>query len=56
MVKSSNKWIKAAWKRELLKLTNSIKDKAVTPIHKVRTVIDFEEDCILMDGEWIQKD
>ena len=56
MVKSSNKWIKAAWKRELLKETNSIKDKAVIPIHKVRTVIDFEEDCILMDGKRIQKD
>ena len=56
MVKSSNKWIKAAWKRELLKETNSIKDKTVTPIHKVRTVIDFEEDCILMDGKRIQKD
>ena len=27
MVKSSNKWIKAAWKRELLKETNSIKDE-----------------------------
>ena len=28
MVKSSNKWVKAAWKRELLKETNSIKDEA----------------------------
>ena len=25
-----NKWIKAAWKKELLKETNSIKDKAIT--------------------------
>ena len=28
MVKSSNKWIKAAWKGELLKETNSFKDEA----------------------------
>ena len=30
MVKSSNKWVKAVWKRELLKETNSIKDEAIT--------------------------
>ena len=30
MVKSSNKWVKAAWKRELLKETNSIQDKVIT--------------------------
>ena len=35
MVKSSNKWIKAAWKRELLKETNSIKGKAITSMHAV---------------------
>ena len=55
MVKSSNKWIKAAWTRELLKETNSIKEKAITSRHAVRTVIDFEEDCILLDGERIEK-
>ena len=56
MVKSSNKWIKAAWKRELLKETNSLKDKAITSMHAVGTVIDFEEDCIFLDGERIEKD
>ena len=56
MVKSSNKWIKAAWKRELLKETNSIKDEAITSMHAVWTVLDFEEDCILMDGERTEKD
>ena len=56
MAKSSNKWIKAAWKRELLKETNSIKDKAITSMHAVGTVIDFEEDCIFLDGERIEKD
>ena len=56
MVKSSNKWIKAAWKRELLKETNSIKDEAITSMHAVGTVLDFEEDCILLDGERIEKD
>ena len=39
-----DKWIKAAWKRELLKETNSIKDKAIASIHAVGMVIDFEED------------
>ena len=56
MVKSSNKWIKAAWKRELLQETNSIKDEAITLMHAVRTVLYFEEDCILLDGERIEKD
>ena len=56
MVKSSNKWIKAAWKRKLLKETNSIKDEAITSMHAVGTVLDFEGDCILLDGERIEKD
>ena len=56
MVKSSNKWIKAAWKRELLKETNSIKDKAITSMHAVEKVIDFEENGILLDGKRVEKD
>ena len=56
MVKSSNEWIKAAWKRELLKEINSIKDEAITSMHAVETVLDFEEDCILLDRERIEKD
>ena len=56
MVKPSNKWIKAAWKRELLKETNSIKDEAIASMHAVGMVLDFEEDCILLDGERIEKD
>ena len=54
MVKSSNKCINAAWKRELLK-TNSIKNKVIASTHAVGTIIDFEEDCILLDGERIEK-
>ena len=50
-----NKWIKAAWKRELLKETNSIKDEAIT-MHAVGTVLYFEGDCILLDGKKIEKD
>ena len=56
MVKSSNKWIKAAWKRELIKETNSIRDEAITSIDAVGTMLDFKEDCILLDGEKIEKD
>ena len=56
MVKSSNKWIKEAWKRELLKETNSIKDEAITSMYAVRTVLYFEEDYILLDEERIEKD
>ena len=56
MVKSSNKWIKAAWKRELLKETNSIKDEAITSMYAAAVVLDFKEDCILLDGERIEKD
>ena len=56
MVKSSNKSIKAAWRRELLKETNSIKDEAITSMHAVGTVLDFEEDCISLDGDKTEKD
>ena len=56
MVKSSNKWIKAAWKRKLLRETNSIKDKAIKSMYAVGTLLDFEDDCILLDGEMIEKD
>ena len=56
IVKSSNKWIKTAWKIELLKETNPIKDEAITSMHAVGTVLDFEEDYMLLDGERIEKD
>ena len=56
MVKSSKKWIKAARKRELLKETNSIKDEAITSMHAVGTMLDFEEGCILLAGIRIEKD
>ena len=47
--------VKAARKRKLLKETNWIKDEAITSMHAVGTVIDFEEDGILLDGEKIEK-
>ena len=56
MVKYSKKWIKAARKRELLKETNSIKDEAITSMHAVGTMLDFEEGCILLAGVRIEKD
>ena len=54
--KSSNKWIKATWERELLKETNSIKHEDITSMHAVGMVIDLGEDCILLEGERIEKD
>lgn len=33
-----------------------MKGKAITSIHTVGTVLDFEEDYIFMDGERIEKD
>lgn len=55
MVKSSNKWIKVAWEREWTKETNPTKNGAIAWMHTVGTVIGFEEDCILLDGEKTQK-
>ena len=46
--------IKAARKRELLKETNSIKDEVIISMYAAGAVIDFEEDCILLDGERIE--
>ena len=51
MVKSR---IKVARQRELLKETNSIKDEVIISMYAAGAVIDFEEDCILLDGERIE--
>ena len=51
MVNSSNKWIKAAWKRELLKKINSIKDEAITSMLAVRTVLDLKK----IASYWMEK-
>ena len=54
IINSSNKWIKVAWKRELLKES---KDEAIISMHAVSTAIDFfKEECILLDEERIEKD
>ena len=37
------------------RITKRIKDKATKSMHTVGTVKDFEEDCILFNGEWIEK-
>ena len=36
--------------------TNSIKDKAITSMHAVGTIIDSENTCILLGEERIEKD
>ena len=54
MLESSNKWIKAARKRELLKESYSIKDQAITSMHAAEMAIDLEEDGILLDEERIE--
>ena len=44
MATSSNRWIKAAWERELFKESGSIKDDAVTIMQLVEKKIEFAEE------------
>ena len=55
MACSENRWISAAWKREMLKEENSIIQEAIQTMTEVGVEIEFEGDNICIDGELINQ-
>ena len=53
MVTSENIWIKAAWRSETMKESNSIKDEAIGTIKAVGKTLDFEGEPVTLEGEKI---
>ena len=53
MDKSTNEWIKVAWKRETLKNENSMIDEAVATMAQLGAGIQFEDNAVKLGGERI---
>ena len=51
MACSTNSWIRAAWRRKMMKEENAIVTEAVKIMEDVGVRIQFEEGSILIDGE-----
>ena len=56
MVMSENMWIKAAWKSEIMKESNSIKDEAIGTTKAVVKTLDFEGESVILEGEKVNGD
>ena len=53
MAKSTNEWIKVAWKRETLEDENSMIDEAVATITQLGPDIQFGDNAVKLGGERI---
>ena len=53
MAKSTNEWIKVAWKRKMLKDENSMTDEAVVTMAQLGADIQFEDNAVKLGGERI---
>ena len=53
MAKSTNEWIKVAWKRETLKDENSMIDEAVATMAQLGADIQFEDNAVKLGGQRI---
>ena len=53
MAKSTNEWIKVAWKRDTLKNENSMIDEAVATMAQLGADIQFEDNAVKLGGERI---
>ena len=56
MVKSANPWIKAAWRREMLKEENTIIVESVRTMEEVGVRMRFEGNSVQLDDELIEND
>ena len=55
MAKSTNEWIKVAWKRETLKDENSMIDEAVATMAQLGADIQFEGNAVKLEGKRIDR-
>ena len=53
---SDDEWIKTAWRKEVLKENNSLKEEAVIVMQTAGRQIDFLENFIILDGNRIDQD
>ena len=56
MVTSENIWIKAAWRSETMKESNSIKGEAIGAMKAIGKTLDFEGESVVLEGEKINGD
>ncbi len=56
MAKSTNRWIKAAWRREQMKEENAIVMESIMTMNEVGVRLRFEGDSIRLDDEIIDDD
>ena len=56
MVKSENIWIKAAWRSDTMKESNSIKGEAIETMKAVGKTLEFEGESVILKGEKINGD
>ena len=56
MVTSENIWIKAAWRSETMKESNSIKGEAIETMKAFGKVLDFERESVILEREEINGD
>ena len=56
MVTSENIWIKAAWRSDTMKESNSIKGEAIGTMKAVGKTLDFEGESVILEGEKINGD
>ena len=56
MVTSESIWIKAAWRSETMKESNSIKDEAIGTMKAIGKTLDFEGESEILEGEKINGD
>lgn len=56
MAKSSNRWIRTVWGRELNKEENAIVVKVMSTMNEVGVTMRFERDLVRLDDEVIDVD
>ena len=56
MAKSTSKWTRVAWERECASQYCSIRIDAEVAMREIGCVLEFRENEILCDGEWLADD
>ena len=56
MATSENIWIKAVWRSETMKESNSVKGEAIGTMKAIGKTPDFEGESVILEGEKINGD
>ena len=55
MLKSENRWIQAAWRRETLKVENVVVNKGLITMEEVGARLKFEDNAVQLDAEQMEQ-